>query len=131
MASFYLDHDVYQTLPAILKPLGHDAVTSLQLGQATARDPRQLLTAARQDRVLVTHNRKDYELLHEAWALWPAPLDHAGILIIPQQRWTVTQTAENIDGFIQLGQPLVNQLYLWTPSQGWRAGRTVRPQPPA
>ena len=68
---------------------------------------------------LVTHNERDFKLLQRAWRLWPAPVRHAGVLVIPQQRWTPSQTAEEMDRFVQSGQPLANELYWWTVGRGW------------
>lgn len=130
MAAFYLDHDVAQDLRNALQSLGHDVVTSQQLGQAAASDPQQLLTAARAGRILVTHNRKDYELLTDAWATWTMPFNHAGVLVIPQQRWTIAETAENIDRFIRSRQPLSDQLYACSPSRAWVKRSTPLSQAP-
>jgi hypothetical protein len=48
----------------------------------------QLLNAAQRGLIFVTHNRTDFELLHDAWRLWSTvwnvPPAHAGILIIRQ-----------------------------------------------
>jgi hypothetical protein len=61
----------------------------------------------------------DFALLHQAWCLWPAPLQHSGILVIPQQRWSATEAAAELDDFIRTGLSLINALYIWTPSRGW------------
>ena len=119
MASFYLDHDVSARLKQALEVLGHDVITTRSLGDQRANDAQQLFTAAHNWRLLVTHNRADFELLHQAWCLWPAPLPHAGILVIPQQRWLAPEAAAELDRFIQTGVPVINLLYIWTPSRGW------------
>lgn len=119
MASFYLDHDVSTQLKQALEFLGHDALTTRDLRDQRANDAEQLHTAAHAGRVLVTHNRVDFELLHQAWCLWPAPLPHFGILLLPQQRWSVGVAAAALDRFMQTGMSLINALYIWTPSRGW------------
>jgi hypothetical protein len=119
VASFYLDHDVSIQLQLALEAFRHDVVTTRDLRDQRANDAEQLHTAARAGRVLVTHNRVDFALLHQAWCLWPAPLQHSGILVIPQQRWSATEAAAELDGFIRTGLSLINALYIWTPSRGW------------
>jgi len=53
-----------------LRQHGHDVVISGELHQERAADYRQLLIAAEQGRILVTHNQGDYSLLHGARLLW-------------------------------------------------------------
>ena len=58
-------------------------------------------------------------MLQGAWRLWPAPPRHAGILVIPQQRWSAAAAAERIDGFVRGEPPLLDELYWWTVGHGW------------
>jgi hypothetical protein len=120
VASFYLDHDLNRQVKAALEALGHQVIRTRDLQLERADDATQLLTAARRGAMLVTHNERDYTLLHRAWRLWPAPLAHAGVLVIPQQRWSPAEAARQIDGFVRSGQPLPNDLYRWTPARGWQ-----------
>ncbi len=68
---------------------------------------------------LVTHNSEDFALLQHAWRLWSVPIIHAGILVIPQQRWSASQAALEIDRFVQTVPTLANELYFWTSNRGW------------
>ena len=52
--------------------------TQSHLIGSAATDPKQLLEATRLQRILISYNRPDYELVHEAWIL--AGGEHAGIL---------------------------------------------------
>ena len=119
MGSFYLDHDLDRRIKAALEERGHHAIRTRDLRFERADDATQLYTAARMGCALVTHNERDFKLLQRAWRLWPAPVRHAGVLVIPQQRWTPSQTAEELDRFVQSGQPLANELYWWTVGRGW------------
>ena len=78
-----------------------------------------MLAAAQQGRVLITHNKGDFLLLHAAWIAWSMPLTHPGILIMKQQKLLVPQMAQAIDSFIKRGLPLTNQVYEWTISGRW------------
>jgi hypothetical protein len=99
--------------------LGHVAVRTRELRLDRADDAAQLLTAAQRGWVFVTHNGRDFKLLHTAWRLWPAPLQHAGVLVIPQHRWSAPETAERLDRFVNSGAVLTNELYEWTATRGW------------
>lgn len=87
---FYLDHDVALNVTGQLRALGHHVVTSREQGQEEAGDFLQLLTAAQNNWVLVSHNRKDFQLLHRAWVTWSRAWSvqavHAGVLILPHGR---------------------------------------------
>jgi hypothetical protein len=100
---FYLDHDVAIELADDLRALGHQALTTRDQGAETARDFRQLLIAAQAHRVLVTHNRKDFRLLHGAWItwseVWGVQAIHAGILILPHAR--PAESARRLQAFAQ------------------------------
>ena len=64
MARFYIDHDVSRYVATLLRQSRHDACAAFDVGLASVHDGIQLMTAARQRRILVTHNWKDFLLLH-------------------------------------------------------------------
>jgi hypothetical protein len=119
MESFCLDHDVRPGLARALEAGAHLAAAGREVFDEMASDPAKLLFAARQGRVFVTQNGYDFKVLHEAWRHWPLPLRHAGILVLPQQRWTPEQAAEQIDQLARSGTKLTNELYEWKPGEGW------------
>lgn len=90
MATFHLDENVSgKSLPEFVAR-GHDAIHARSILAEGTSDHVQLATAVRARRILVTHNRDDFLLLHRAWRDWlskwgtsPAAT-HAGILILPQ-----------------------------------------------
>ncbi|MGH2354417.1 MAG: DUF5615 family PIN-like protein, partial [Chloroflexota bacterium] len=92
MTAFHIDHDVTNHVTQSLHNYGHHAWTARDLGLEKAHDGVQLMAAAQQQRVLVSHNWKDFRLLHRTWLhwteVWQIPLQHAGILIVPQRLWT-------------------------------------------
>ena len=87
-----------------------------------ARDQRVLLASAQTGRTVVTHNRKDFRLLHDAWrdwsAAWGVVAQHSGILIVAEVPAPVL--AEELDRFLAGGPTVENQLYEWGRISGWR-----------
>lgn len=125
MGRFHLDHNVSRQVANLLRTSGHDVVTARDLGLEDADDDVHLLAALQDSRVLVTHNRNDFVLLHYAWRrwtrVWQVPQPHAGILIIPQApHLAPEQAVRELDG-IQAQVPLVNELYEydWQMSGAW------------
>lgn len=88
MADLYLDNDVSVHLIPVLIARGHNVRHTRDLGMERAQDFRQLLFAAHQNRIFVSHNLRDYRLLHGAWRHWTAAWDrsdqHAGVLLLDQ-----------------------------------------------
>lgn len=132
MAAFYLDNDVSDDLVGLLRAKKHDVLHTRPFGQARATDDRQLLTAFRLGRILVTHNARDFILVHHAWLLWPPALGvgwprHFGVLIVPQPPDLSThQVAEAIDRFVRAQRPLADELYRLTVPGGWQRQRRER-----
>jgi hypothetical protein len=124
VAAFYLDNDVAQAVAALLHARGHSAVTARQLGLHQAADAVQLLTAAEHGWILVTHNMRDYVMLHEAWlrwtSAWQVTAKHAGILSIPQSPLLALDRAvDELCAFITSGQSLPNEMYRLPPADAW------------
>ena len=75
----YLDHDVDVAFAAHLRRLGHDVLTTREVGHAESLDEQQLAFATQQGRVFLTHNRRDFRRLHRQWN--EAGRRHSGIII--------------------------------------------------
>ncbi len=75
----YLDEDVDVLLAGLLTARGYDCLTTAAAGRLGSSDDEQLRFAAQESRVLITHNRTDFEDLARAW--WSAQRDHAGIVL--------------------------------------------------
>ena len=75
----YLDEDVSVFVAQLLRPHGFDVLTTREAQNLGQADFAQLQFAAAHQRTILTHNRCDYELLHEG-AL-REQCSHAGILI--------------------------------------------------
>ncbi len=77
--SLYLDEDVSVVLGAILRARGFNVLTARDAKQLGRTDVEQLMVAAAANRVLLTHNRVDFEQLHQEWV--ESEQAHAGIVI--------------------------------------------------
>jgi hypothetical protein len=75
----YLDEDVDILLAGLLTARGYDCLTTVAAGQMGSTDEEQLQFATQESRVLITHNRTDFENLARLW--WSAQQDHAGIVL--------------------------------------------------
>jgi predicted nuclease of predicted toxin-antitoxin system len=75
----YLDEDVDVLLAPLLATHGIDGLTTLAAGNIGRTDEGQLAFATQESRVLITHNRTDFESLAITW--WAQQRDHAGILL--------------------------------------------------
>jgi predicted nuclease of predicted toxin-antitoxin system len=122
MLGLYLDHNVALEVAELLRRRGHLAIAARDLGLERATDDVQLLTAAERGLILLSHDTKDYPLLHDAWRRWSnawnvTPLHH-GILIVPQQ-WSRTQIVDMVDAFLATAPTLTNELYRYYPALGW------------
>jgi len=75
----YLDEDVDVLLANLLTAHGYDCLTTAAAGRLGSTDEEQLQFAAQDSRILITHNRTDFENLARIW--WAAQQDHAGIVL--------------------------------------------------
>lgn len=133
VAAFYTDNDVALSVVDLLTAAGHLAVCARELRLEGASDDEQLLVAAQQIRTFVTHNERDFVLLHDAWQrwtrAWEITVEHSGILILPQGTrygalWDAERITRAILDCVARCPPIGNQLLRW--KQGnWqrRSGR--------
>jgi hypothetical protein len=124
MAAFYTDENVTLKLAGFLRQRGHACATTHEERRLSAPDPHQLLYAANRGWMLITHNRRDFALLHDAWLLWSndwgvAP-QHAGILNL-EPLDDADEMARVVHELVSLpGVALANRLFDWKPETGWR-----------
>ena len=76
---FYFDEDVSANVVANLRSREFDVTSSGEVDMLGQSDEEQLAFAISQKRVLVTHNRKDFELLHQQYLAEKRM--HLGIII--------------------------------------------------
>ncbi|HDZ01736.1 MAG TPA: hypothetical protein ENH52_09795 [Nitrospirae bacterium] len=78
----YLDEDVPSAFANALLNRGVDVVTTQQAGNDGRSDAEQLIFAAQEGRVIFTHNKRDFILLHNEYLC--NKKDHAGIIVSDQ-----------------------------------------------
>lgn len=121
---FYADHNVAFQLVQLIQARGYDITYAREQGLASASDAAHLLHAATHDRVLLTHNERDFLLLHQAWVLWSRSWNisprHAGVLMLPQQKhWSPRHALREIETILMVTPSLVNEFWRWKASRGW------------
>ncbi len=79
---FYLDEDVDISLSQALKNRGVDIVTTQKAGNTGSSDQEQLLYAKEQQRVVISHNIRDFVLLHKNFL--SNNRKHGGIIVSDQ-----------------------------------------------
>jgi predicted nuclease of predicted toxin-antitoxin system len=77
--SLYLDEDVDVLVADLVRARGFDVITTVGAGRLHQSDDEQLAFAAAEERVLLTHNRVDFEQL--ATEYFAANRSHTGIII--------------------------------------------------
>lgn len=125
MAALYFDENIALELAPLLRQRRHSVTSTAEERRLGAPDPHQLLYAAERNWTFLTHNRRDFRLLHTAWLLWSdawhSPRQHSGILIVEQLRWrSLTDLARLIHDFVTDSDvDLANALFDWRPATGW------------
>jgi hypothetical protein len=123
LETHYLDEDVSYDVVGGLRDVGYDLDSVKDAGNFGLTDARQLLWAVDRGRTVITHNRKDFRLLHEALALWatrwrtPNALRHHGILVVPHL--PVLELVRMIDAFARRRDTIDNRLFLYDRQRGW------------
>jgi predicted nuclease of predicted toxin-antitoxin system len=117
MAIIYLDEDMSRKLVPLLSASGHIVHTAQDEGRKSAGDDEQFLYAVRQAWVLVTHNRDDFRLLHDAWLRWGCQPTHAGILTMSHAPLPVLAAA--IIEFFDTHSTIAGNLWEWWDADGW------------
>lgn len=77
MARLYANENMQKRVVQRLRDFGHDVMTTRDAGRDNRGEPDSevLAFATREDRIVVTTNRKDFFRLHDAGA------EHAGIVV--------------------------------------------------
>lgn len=99
--TLYLNENIDVNLEHLLASCGIRSVHTLQVGHQSVSDEFQLDYAARNDYIVLTHNRWDFRRLHERWL--KRGKKHAGIIVIGNGE--PETLAERIQRFFQEKYP--------------------------
>jgi predicted nuclease of predicted toxin-antitoxin system len=80
--SLYLDEDVHPDVAPVLRGMGFDVVTTIEMGNKGASDNDQIEFAIQENRTLLTFNVRDFVLLYDF--LYDEGRKHAGIVVSSQ-----------------------------------------------
>jgi predicted nuclease of predicted toxin-antitoxin system len=109
----YLDDDCVQAvLVRLLRTAGHDVQLPADVGLAGRTDPEHLTHAIHEDRVTLTRNYADFELLH--LLVLEAQGQHPGILVVrrgadTQHAMTPRDIVRAIGNLEAAGVPIADQ----------------------
>jgi hypothetical protein len=112
----YLDDDsAAAVLVALLRRAGHDVQIPADLGIGGAHDPVHLTHAVLQDRVLLSHNYRDFEQLHDLVVAVQGR--HLGILVVrkdndPKRDLTMHGIVRAIANLLSSGTPIANAYHV-------------------
>jgi hypothetical protein len=130
MAAFYCDENVDVVVATLLNKADHVASTTVGEGRIRAWDPDQLQYATDQGCILVTHNRRDFRTLHDAWMQWSPRWrerrPHGGMVIL-DQGYSATITVTAIQSLLTImSGPVVGRTFDWFARDGgvwvqWRS----------
>jgi hypothetical protein len=126
VARYYLDEHVGDAITTPLSARGHDALSTHQAGSKGLSDPRQVLFASADGRILVTFNARHFVMLHEMLVLSTALADspssrlHAGIALLPSSsRMPTAQLVTALDELPRFVEEPANRCFRWIPATGW------------
>ncbi len=122
MARFFVDNDFPLGAGNALQHLGHDIESARSTNREHCHDDDQLLYATTENRILITHNRRDFRLLHDAWQRWSQAWGvqrlHGGILVLGQGL-TYREYAAIIDAYLTQSGPVTNEFHLHDSTGQW------------
>lgn len=130
---FVFDENVSRPVALALRAEGHDVEAAADVDRLRLSDVQVLVRAAESGQALVTHNKRDFAALHEAWMHWRARWEaeaermlgvqvrfsrHSGIPLVPGLSIDELVVAlRELDG--QHGT-LDDRLFEFSRSLGWR-----------
>lgn len=122
--TYYTDEDLQYDLSGAFRRAGYDAESVKDRRTFGWTDARQLFLAVELGHTMITSNKKDFILLHEALRLWhgrwevSTPLRHHGIIIVPH--WDVADIVRLVLDFTENRDSLENECFLYDEYRGWK-----------
>jgi len=96
----YVDEDASEAAVIVgLRARGVDLVTTIEANRCGTSDDAQLDFATEQGRAIYTFNAGDFARLHREFL--DQGRSHAGIVLIPEQRYSIGQKVRRLAAFVQ------------------------------
>jgi predicted nuclease of predicted toxin-antitoxin system len=117
----YLDDDIAgPVLARLLRNAGHDVLLPADVGLAGGKDPAHLIRAMQEDRVMLSRNYKDFQLLH--LLIEQARGHHPGILLVrrddlAKRNMTAADIVRALRNLETSGLPIPDHCYELNPWQ--------------
>jgi hypothetical protein len=99
----YLDEDVDILLADLLTARGFVCLTTLQAGHSGWSDEAHLEYSFQETRILISHNRTDFEQLAFRW--WSLQKEHAGIVLAVRRANTYDLARHVLPVLVRFDQP--------------------------
>lgn len=100
--SLYLDEDVSPVIGRILRNHGFDACCASEIGKLGKTDGQQLAYAISQGKTFITHNKRDFLRIHQAYL--SKGKKHSGIILMAR-RQNNYEVAHRLLGLLKLVTP--------------------------
>ena len=81
---FYLDEDVPVQLAKAMRQRGIDVLTTQEAGVTESTDEQQVVFAVKQHRSILTHNKRDFVVIHKAYM--ETEKEHHGIVVADRNK---------------------------------------------
>ncbi len=93
-----------------LRARGIDVLTTVEANRCGTADQDQLVFAVQQGRSIYSFNVADFARLHREYLR--QGFDHAGIIVVPDQRYSIGQKIHRMAGFLSkvTAEEMVNQM---------------------
>jgi hypothetical protein len=89
---------------------GVDVLTTIEAGRLSTTDAEQLAFATQQGRTVYTFNVAHFARLHRDYLT--QGIDHAGIIVIPDQRYSIGEKVRRLASFISgvTAEEMINRM---------------------
>lgn len=113
----YLDECINRHLAPLLRARDVDVTTALSAGTPGFDDRSQRLFATQQNRIIVTHNQRHFQRLHELFVAAQRP--HSGIMLVPNGVLALVNLRVSLlITWIESWESVENRLIRWHDLQG-------------
>lgn len=123
MARLYVDENLAGNFVSELRGKGHNVVFAGDAGEGRT-DAWHFQTALRDERIMLTLDRRDYQYFHRLWTtlkiMHVVEQGHAGILVAVQTKgFSHADWLQALEPKLAAPEELRGRMSRWHPIQGW------------